>query len=118
WLVNALAEEVIENILACDYSAPITAQHMDQAADNLMNNRRSTHLDHLLTSLSKKRVRRFIDPMLSVIRCCRYRRTRPFTSGTMKLYFHSKTISDIVLIWDFLKKMADFGRPTRFTPAP
>ncbi|MDR2198725.1 MAG: ATP-binding protein, partial [Deltaproteobacteria bacterium] len=42
WLVNALARQVVEEILVNDYNRTITAEHIDQAADDLMK-RRDTH---------------------------------------------------------------------------
>jgi hypothetical protein len=65
WLVNALARQVVEKILANEYSQTITAQHIDEAADNLMK-RRDTHIDSLLARLHEPRVKRFIEPMLAI----------------------------------------------------
>jgi hypothetical protein len=65
WLVNALARQVVEKILSRDYVAVITAQYIDEAADNLMK-RRDTHIDSLLARLSEPRVKRFIEPMLAI----------------------------------------------------
>ncbi|MDR2366878.1 MAG: hypothetical protein LBF58_02020 [Deltaproteobacteria bacterium] len=64
WLVNALACEAVEEIMANDYETIITGWHVDQAAENLMA-RRDTHIGSLLARLSEPRVRRFIGPMLA-----------------------------------------------------
>ncbi|MDR1519395.1 MAG: ATP-binding protein [Planctomycetota bacterium] len=64
WLVNALARQVVEKDLKQDYSLPVTAGHIDGAADALMK-RRDTHIDSLLERLKESRVRRVIEPMLS-----------------------------------------------------
>jgi hypothetical protein len=63
WLVNALARQVVEKDLKQDYSLPVTAGHIDGAADALMK-RRDTHIDSLLERLKEPRVRRVIEPML------------------------------------------------------
>ena len=63
WLVNALAREAVEKDLKHDYSLPVTAGHIDRAADALMK-RRDTHIDSLLDRLKEPRVRRVIEPML------------------------------------------------------
>ena len=65
WLVNALACEAVEELLARDYSQAVTARHIDQAADNIMR-RREVHLDSLMARLKEPRVRRLIEPMLSL----------------------------------------------------
>jgi hypothetical protein len=65
WLVNALARQVVENVLARDYGPTINSDHIDKAADNLMK-RRDTHIDSLLARLHEPRVKRFIEPMLAL----------------------------------------------------
>jgi hypothetical protein len=65
WLVNAMACEVIEEILASDYEPVIIPDLIDKAADNLMK-RRDTHIDSLLARLHEPRVKRFIEPMLAL----------------------------------------------------
>jgi hypothetical protein len=62
WLVNALARQVVGKILARDYSQAITAEHIDQAPDNLMKRR---HIDSLMDRLCESRVKKFIEPMLA-----------------------------------------------------
>ncbi|MDR1535548.1 MAG: AAA-like domain-containing protein, partial [Planctomycetota bacterium] len=64
WLVNALARQVVEDDLERDYSLPVTAGHIDAAADALMK-RRDTHIDSLLDRLREPRVRKVIEPMLT-----------------------------------------------------
>ncbi|MGK7394297.1 MAG: AAA-like domain-containing protein [Candidatus Cyclobacteriaceae bacterium M3_2C_046] len=63
WLVNALARECVEKILKDDYNQPITAKHIDQAAENIML-RRDTHIDSLLERLKEERVKKVIQPVL------------------------------------------------------
>ncbi|MDR0620514.1 MAG: ATP-binding protein, partial [Deltaproteobacteria bacterium] len=65
WLVNALAAEVTEEILARDYGQAVTASHIDKAADNLMLGR-ETYIDSLLARLQEPRISRFIGPMLAL----------------------------------------------------
>jgi hypothetical protein len=64
WLVNALARQVVFKILVRDYRQIITAEHIDQAADDLMK-RRDTHIDSLMARLHEPRVKRFIESMLA-----------------------------------------------------
>jgi hypothetical protein len=65
WLVNALAREAIEKILEGDYSQPITAALIDQAADRLIKSR-IVHIDYLRAQLAESRLNRFIWPMLNI----------------------------------------------------
>ncbi|MDR1870638.1 MAG: hypothetical protein LBS60_01715, partial [Deltaproteobacteria bacterium] len=64
WLVNALANEVSENILAQDYKAPITPGLIDQAVDNLFD-RMDGHLEYLKSRFSESRVQRVITRRLA-----------------------------------------------------
>ncbi|MDR1536042.1 MAG: ATP-binding protein, partial [Planctomycetota bacterium] len=64
WLANALARQVVEDDLKRDYSIPVTAGHIDGAADALMK-RRDTHIDSLLDRLKEPRVQKVIEPMLT-----------------------------------------------------
>jgi hypothetical protein len=64
WLSNALAYEAVVEILLNNYSQPVTGQHIDQAADNLMN-RRDTHIDSLLDRLSELRVSSVIESVIA-----------------------------------------------------
>ena len=63
WLANALAREVVEK-LGIPAGAPVTAAHLDQAAERLVL-ARATHLDSLAARLSEDRVRRVIEPLLA-----------------------------------------------------
>jgi hypothetical protein len=64
WLVNALAREAVEEILANEYALPIGGKHIDQAAHNLMR-RRDTHIDSLLARLSEPTVSAVIESILA-----------------------------------------------------
>lgn len=64
WLVSAVARQIVEKILASDYSAPVTAEHVGQAAEMLIR-RRDTHIDSLMERLKEKRVQRFVEPMIT-----------------------------------------------------
>ena len=63
WLVNAIACEIIVQILKLDYTKTITAE-MAQTAIQTIIIRRDTHIDSLLSKLHEGRVRRIIEPML------------------------------------------------------
>ena len=64
WLVNAIARESVEEILRRDWTQPVTAAVIDQAAENLLR-RRDTHLDSLYERLKEERVRRVVEPVLT-----------------------------------------------------
>ena len=64
WLVNAIAREIITEILHGDYSQPVTPQLVEQAAQNIML-RRDTHIDSLLERLKEERVRKIIEPIIT-----------------------------------------------------
>jgi hypothetical protein len=64
WLVNALAAEVIEEILDFDYGRTVDEELIDQAAGNLMK-RRDTHIDSLLARLEEPRVVRILDDVIA-----------------------------------------------------
>ena len=64
WLVNALARECVEKLLDRDYTRPVTAELIDQAAENLLR-RRDTHLDSLYERLKEERVRRVVEPVIT-----------------------------------------------------
>jgi hypothetical protein len=63
WLVNAIAREVIFELLNYDYSKPVTAALCEQAIKNIVL-RRDVHIDSLLERLKEGRVQRVIEPML------------------------------------------------------
>ena len=65
WLVNALANEVTNEIKENhDRSVVITPEMMCRAQENLIR-RRDTHIDTLINKLYEPRVRRVIEPMLT-----------------------------------------------------
>ena len=63
WLVNALAQEIIEEI-AVPTPEPITTEHLEQAKEQLIL-ARATHLDSLAAKLVEPRVRRVLEPVLA-----------------------------------------------------
>ena len=63
WLVNALARECVEELLKHDYARPVTADLIDEAAEELLC-RRDTHIDSLLERLKEPRVRRIVEPVI------------------------------------------------------
>jgi type II secretory pathway predicted ATPase ExeA len=63
WLVNALAKLCVEDLVP-DLTQPVTADHIDQAKEILIQ-RRDTHLDSLAERLREPRVRRIIEPILA-----------------------------------------------------
>ncbi len=63
WLVNALAKEVVEQLLR-DRAIAITPAHIDQAKEILIQ-RMDTHLDSLVERLKEQRVRQVIEPILA-----------------------------------------------------
>lgn len=63
WLVNALANEIIEE-MRVEPPTPITADHVDEAKERLIL-ARATHLDSLVSKLYEPRVQRVIEPLIS-----------------------------------------------------
>jgi len=63
WLVNAVAAEVVDEILAGDLKRDIGIEHVKQAIEQIIT-RRDTHIDSLLMRLSEERVRKVIEPMI------------------------------------------------------
>ncbi|MGK7888307.1 MAG: ATP-binding protein [Leptolyngbyaceae cyanobacterium] len=63
WLVNALAKEIVEELVP-DLSQPITIAHVEQAKEILIQ-RQDTHLDSLVSILREDRVRAVLEPMLA-----------------------------------------------------
>lgn len=63
WLVNALAKEVVEELVG-DLTIPITADHVREAKERLIR-RQDTHLDSLAERLQEPRVRAIIEPILA-----------------------------------------------------
>ena len=63
WLVNALAKEIVEELVE-DTSIAITSEHIEQAKEILIR-RQDTHLDSLAERLREDRVKAIIQPILS-----------------------------------------------------
>jgi hypothetical protein len=63
WLVNALAQEVTEE-MEIGPADPITTRHLDRAKERLIL-ARATHLDSLVAWLTEPRVRRVIAPLIA-----------------------------------------------------
>jgi hypothetical protein len=63
WLVNAIACEVIEQILQSDYSQAVTADMVEEAIQTIIL-RRDTHIDSLLERLKEERVRKVVEPII------------------------------------------------------
>jgi hypothetical protein len=63
WLVNAVAREVIVEILQSDYTKPVTTELVSQSIQNIIL-RRDTHIDSLLERLKEERVRKVIEPII------------------------------------------------------
>jgi hypothetical protein len=63
WLVNALANEVIDEMRVRP-PEPVTAEHIDQAKERLIL-ARATHLDSLVDKLNEPRVRRVMEPLIA-----------------------------------------------------
>ncbi|MEO1743668.1 MAG: ATP-binding protein [Cyanobacteria bacterium J06629_9] len=63
WLVNAIAKEIVEEIVP-DCETPITTALVFQAKEILIQ-RRDTHLDSLAERLREPRIRAIIEPMLA-----------------------------------------------------
>ena len=63
WLVNAIASEVIVEMLQSDYTQTVTAALVSEAIETIIL-RRDAHIDSLLERLKEERIRRVIEPML------------------------------------------------------
>jgi hypothetical protein len=63
WLVNAIANEIIVEILQSDYTQPVTTELVNEAIQTIILNR-PTHIDSLLERLKEERVRRIIEPII------------------------------------------------------
>jgi len=63
WLVNALADQIVDRDLR-DRSAPVTAAHVEAAKETIIRERR-THIDSLIAKLREPRVQKILDPMLA-----------------------------------------------------
>jgi hypothetical protein len=62
-LVNAIAREVIVEMLDSDYSQAVTADRVEEAIQTIIL-RRDTHIDSLLERLKEERVRKVIEPLI------------------------------------------------------
>ncbi len=63
WLVNALAKEIVEEMVT-DTSIAITSEHIHRAKEILIR-RQDTHLDSLAEQLREPRVKAIIEPILA-----------------------------------------------------
>jgi len=63
WLVNAIACEIVENILSSDFSQPIVPDYVEQAVHTIIL-RRATHVDSFMERLREERVRRIVEPVI------------------------------------------------------
>ncbi|MDR1724214.1 MAG: AAA-like domain-containing protein [Tannerella sp.] len=63
WLVNAIANEVIQELLDWDYSKPVTKALAEQAVHNIIL-RRDTHIDQLIEKLKETPVKNVVEPLL------------------------------------------------------
>ncbi|BAZ10562.1 hypothetical protein NIES4071_23850 [Calothrix sp. NIES-4071] len=63
WLVNALAKEIVEE-LVIDTEVAITVEHINKAKEILIL-RNDTHLDSLADRLEESRIKAIIEPMLA-----------------------------------------------------
>jgi len=63
WLVNAVACEIVEQILISDFSQAIVPEHVEQAVQTIIL-RRDTHIDSLMERLREERVRRIVEPVI------------------------------------------------------
>ncbi|MGE5343301.1 MAG: AAA-like domain-containing protein [Candidatus Omnitrophota bacterium] len=64
WLVNALARQIVEEILNFDFSLPITMDLLTQAKIQLIQ-RRDTHLDSLVDKLREERVKKIVQVIIN-----------------------------------------------------
>jgi len=63
WLVNAIAREIVYEILGETNKSEIVAEHVEKAVQNIIL-RRDTHIDSLLERLKEPRVQRIIEPVI------------------------------------------------------
>jgi hypothetical protein len=63
WLVNALADQVVNRDVE-DRSVAVTAAHVEVARETIVRERR-THIDSLIARLREPRVQKIIEPMLA-----------------------------------------------------
>jgi len=63
WLVNAIACEIVEQILGGDETTSIKPAHVEQAVQTLIK-RRDTHIDSLMERLKEARVQKIVEPVI------------------------------------------------------
>lgn len=63
WLVNAIACEIVEQILEFDVSRKILPTQVEQAVQTIIL-RRDTHIDSLMERLKEPRVQRIVEPVI------------------------------------------------------
>ncbi len=63
WLVNAIACEIVEEILHYDTALPILPEYVVQAVETIMQ-QRGTHIDSLMERLTEERVRKIVEPVI------------------------------------------------------
>jgi hypothetical protein len=63
WLVNAIAREVIMEILQSDYTKPVTTELVNEAIPRIILNR-PTHIDYFFERLKEEPVRRIIESIV------------------------------------------------------
>ena len=64
WLVNAVAREIVVNILKSDEMQTIKSEHVHRAVQTIIE-RRDTHIDSLLERLNERRVQRILTPVIT-----------------------------------------------------
>ncbi|MGE0082865.1 MAG: AAA-like domain-containing protein [Desulfococcaceae bacterium] len=64
WLVNAVAREIVTEILESDYTKTICPEHVEKAVETIIR-RRDTHIDSLLMRLQEKRVIKIVEPIIT-----------------------------------------------------
>lgn len=63
WLVNAVAREIVTEILESDHAKEIRPEHAEKAVETIIH-RRDTHIDSLLERLKEEWVRRIVEPVI------------------------------------------------------
>ena len=63
WLVNAIAEECVEDIHEYRYEEPVSVDDVAQAKETIIR-ARGTHVDSLMERLKEPRVRRVVEPVI------------------------------------------------------
>jgi AAA+ ATPase superfamily predicted ATPase len=63
WLVNAIANESVAEILKSDYSQVVTSKIIEQAIQNIIL-RRDTHIESLMARLKEKRIRDILQAII------------------------------------------------------